>query len=109
MDRNTIFRALALAGVTAALAGCAGTMTPNLDQRFGESTRAALSSQNANPQAPVAKATVAGLGGEAAAATVDRYNRTFKQPPPQVNVFSIGVGSGSGSMTATGSGASAER
>lgn len=108
MDCKIIFRSLAAAGLLASLAGCAST-TPNLDQHFGEAARSTLSAQVVNPKASANTAPVNGIGGEAAAAAVDRYNRSFKQPPPPVNVFSIGVGSGGGTMTTSGGGGSAER
>lgn len=107
MDCKTIFQSLAAVGLVTSLAGCAST-TPNLDKHFGEASHSALSAQVVNPQASANPSPVFGQGGEAAAATIDRYNRSYKQPPPPVNVFSIGVGSGTGSMT-TSSGGSAER
>ena len=89
-----------------ALAGCA-TQTPVLDQHFGEAVNAAKAQQTINPDASLSTDPVAGIDGQAADAAVDRYHRSFQQPPATTNIFNIGVGTGGGgSSGASGSGAS---
>ena len=81
------------------LAGCAET-TPYYDSRFGEAVTAVTAQQVLNPDASRNLEPVRGLEGQAAASTMDRYHKTFENPPAPVNVFTIGVGSGgSGSST----------
>lgn len=82
------------------LAGCA-TQTPNLDNHFGEAVNAAKTLQTINPEAAQNVDSVAGIDGEAANAAVDRYHRSFVQPPITPNVFNIGVGTGGASGTST--------
>lgn len=76
-----------------ALLGCA-TQTPNLDAHFGEAVNAAKALQTLNLDASQNMDPVAGIDGEAANATVDRYHKSFVQPPVTPNVFNIGVGTG---------------
>ena len=73
------------------LAGCADK-TPRLDQKFGEAVNTAKAQQTINPDAPRNADPVAGLDGVAAQNAVDHYDRTYKAPPPPVNVFNIGIG-----------------
>lgn len=81
-----------------AMAGCATTArTPILDEHFGEAVNAAKAQQTINPDASMNTDPVAGVGGQAADAAVDRYHKSFVQPPITPNVFNIGIGSsGSG-------------
>jgi hypothetical protein len=92
------------AGTLAALllTGCAAR-TPVLDQHFGEAVNQAKAQQTVNPDASRDRDPVAGLDGQAANATIDRYHKSYETPPQPVNVFNIGVGGGSGS---SGSGSS---
>jgi hypothetical protein len=83
------------------LAACA-TSTPKLDDHFGEAVNAAKAQQTLNPDASLNTDPVAGVDGEAANAAIDRYHKSFVQPPATTNVFNIGVGTNSG----TGSGSS---
>src|SRR5450830_1583868 len=84
-----------------ALAGCA-TPTPVLDQHFGEAVNAAKAQQTINPDASLNRDPVAGIDGQAANAAVDRYHKSFVQPPATGNVFTIGVGTGSSGGTTGG-------
>ena len=83
------------------LAGCA-TPTPVLDQHFGEAVNAAKAQQTINPDASLNRDPVAGIDGQAANAAVDRYHKSFVQPPATGNVFTIGVGTGSSGGTTGG-------
>lgn len=90
---------------TVVLAGCA-TNTPYIDEHFGEAVNAAKAQQTINPDASQNTDPVAGVDGQAANAAVDRYHKSFVQPPVTTNVFNIGVGTGTGtgSSGAVGSG-----
>lgn len=94
--QNTSIK-LILAGLmgSAALVGCA-TDTPYMDQRFGETVNSAKALQTLNPDASLNTDPVAGMGGPAADAVIDRYHESYKNPPAPANVFTIGVGGGSG-------------
>jgi len=78
-----------------ALAGCA-TQTPNLDQHFGDAVNAAKAQQTINPDASQNTDPVAGVDGQAAKAAIDRYHKSYEQPPATTNIFNIGVGTGGG-------------
>jgi hypothetical protein len=91
---------IVLAGLlaSAALSGCAPT-TPRLDANFGDAVNTAKAQQTINPDASQNTDPVAGLGGTAANAVIDRYNKSYETPPAPTNVFTIGVGSGSTGTT----------
>lgn len=78
-----------------ALAGCAPT-TPVFDRHFGESARVLHAQQTRDPAAPEANRDrpVDGLDGRAAKQAIDRYQKSFGEPPRAANPFLIGVGSG---------------
>ncbi len=80
------------------MTGCAPT-TPRMDMHFGEAVNTAKAQQTINPDASRNTDPVAGLDGQAAKSTIDLYQKSFKSPPPPVNVFTIGVGSGSSGGT----------
>jgi NRPS condensation-like uncharacterized protein len=88
---KTIF-SLFLASV--ALVSCAA-QTPVLDQHYGEAVNEAKWQQTINPNASFNQDPVTGIDGQAANAAVDRYHKSFVQPPVTPNVFTIGVGSSS--------------
>ena len=78
------------------LAGCATTVTPNYDTKFGDAVREAKLRMTINPNAGLNADNVAGLDGKAAKEAVGRYQSSFKTPPPAVNVINIGGALGSG-------------
>ena len=82
----------------ALLGGCATSATPNYDMRFGDAVREAKQRMTLNPGAPSAD-PVAGLDGPAAREAQQRYQNSFKSPPPVVNVINIG-----GSVSGQGGG-----
>jgi hypothetical protein len=95
------------AAALALIAGCAET--PRVDEHFGEAVRAATAQQVVNPDASLNRDPVAGIDGQAANSTIDRYHRSYQVPPPPVNVFTIGVGTGGGgSMSGGGGGTSSQ-
>lgn len=94
MKRSSV----ALLLLAALLAGC-NTMTPNYDARFGEALRDAKRQMTINPNAALEnKSEPPGLDGVAARETMQRYQQSFKSPPPAVNVINIGgaIGGGNG-------------
>ncbi|HEV2610998.1 MAG TPA: hypothetical protein VGU61_12085 [Noviherbaspirillum sp.] len=76
------------------IAGCA-SVTPHYDARFGDAVRQAKTNMTINPEAGKNPDPVAGMDGKAAADAVVLYQKTFKAPPPAVNVINIGGGVGS--------------
>jgi hypothetical protein len=104
MHTSTLKFILASLFASATLVGCA-TNTPVLDEHFGEAVNAAKAQQTINPDASLNTDPVAGVDGQAANAAVDRYHKSFVQPPATTNVFNIGVGSSGGSSSgASGTG-----
>lgn len=89
---------LIAAGALLALTACAPT-TPAFDQDFGSSVRKLQAQQVRNPNATVANQGKLpdGIDGRAARETVERYERTFENPPRQPSTFILGVGSNAGS------------
>lgn len=83
----SIFGAALLANV----AGCVSP-TPNLDRDFGNAVRTARAQMTINPEASRNADAVNGMDGEASKETIDRYEQSFKAPPPVVNVINIGGG-----------------
>lgn len=77
--------------ITAALAGCVAP-APHLEAHFGDAVRQAVAQQTLNPNASLNPDPVSGIDGEAAKNAADRYQETFKSPPPVVNVINIGGG-----------------
>lgn len=69
--------------------GCASTTTPALDARFGDAVRAAREAQTLNPAASANKDPVLGLDGKAAVNALERYEDSFKAPPPTFEVINI--------------------
>ena len=90
-------RILALA-LTAFLAGCAASATPQYDTRFGDAVREAKQRMTLNPTAASADPVV-GIDGPSAREAQVRYHDSFKSPPPVVNVINIG-----GSVSGQGGG-----
>lgn len=60
------------------LSACAAT-NPRTDERFGESVRATLASQIANPAAVRNPRAASGIDGRSARAGQERYERSFTQ------------------------------
>lgn len=75
------------------LSACAST-TPQWDANFGNSVRAAFAHQIINPDASQNPDPVSGIDGRAGRETMIRYQKSFSEPKPQSNIFTIGVGGG---------------
>ena len=101
--KNTLldFKLAALLVTTTLMAGCVA-QTPHLDETFGEALNTAKAQQIINPDASQNKDPVAGIDGQAANASIDRYHKSYERPPAQPNVFTIGVGTGTSTSTGTG-------
>jgi hypothetical protein len=86
--------ALALAGAATACA----PVTPVFDNQFGQSVRSLSAQQVRNPDAPTANAgrPVDGIDARAGREAVERYYRSFNDPPRVANPFVIGVSGQSG-------------
>ena len=82
---------LGMALVISAASGCQST-TPVLDSRFGDAVNSAKAQQTINPEASRNPDPVAGLDGTAAKDSLDRYQNTFKQPPPTFTISNVGGG-----------------
>ena len=82
-------KALALL-VIALLGGCATSITPSYDTRFGDAVRQARQRMTLNPNAGANPDPVAGMDGGATRDAIGRYHESFKTPPPVVNVINIG-------------------
>ncbi|HWI81811.1 hypothetical protein [Ramlibacter sp.] len=76
--------------IVALLGGCAASVTPNYDLRFGDAVRAARLAQTINPAGVSDPNAVAGMDGKSAREAAIRYQDSFKAPPPVVNVINIG-------------------
>ena len=81
-----------------AVVGCA-SQSPVLDAHFGDAVNAAKAQQIINPEASQNTETVVGFDGQVGNAVIDRYHRSYQQPPVSPNVFNIGVGTSSGAST----------
>jgi len=75
------------------LTGCEGLptpYTPRLDAQFGDAVRQARAQQTIDPEAGRNDDPVAGIDGTAAQHTIERYEKSFQEPPPTFNVLGIG-------------------
>lgn len=61
------------------LAGCQQTRWP-ADPEFGVAVRKAAAAQYVNPDAPIGNPPLPGLDGPSAAASVEVYQKSFKNP-----------------------------
>lgn len=91
--------------IAAGIVGCVNP-APVLDDNFGNAVNAAKAQQIINPEASLNTEPVAGVDGQAADAAMNRYHRSFVQPPITPNVFNIGVSSGGSGGVTGGSGSS---
>lgn len=66
---------------------CGCTTTPVYDSKFGNAVNAAKAQQTINPDASRNTDPVAGLDGTPAKDSIDRYQNTFKEPPPSFEIF----------------------
>ncbi len=72
------------------LTGCASSVTPHYDARFGHAVREAKLKMTINPDAGKNPDQVLGMDGKSARETIIFYQNTYKEPPQPVNVINIG-------------------
>jgi hypothetical protein len=89
---NTRFlKGAALALLTAALGACA-PVAPRWEKSFGDTVRASVASQVANPAAVRNTNPVAGLDGRAAEGVQAQYEHSFSTPTAQEPAMLSGSG-----------------
>lgn len=76
------------------VAGC--STTPDYDAKFGDAVREARMKMTINPNAGKVADTNAAMDGKSAAEAIHRYQDSFREPPPVVNVINIGGGISNG-------------
>lgn len=86
----------ALLGFFAALSGCASTETPRHDASFGNAVLAARAMQTLHPEGPARDGAVLGMDGRAARSAIERYQESYRTPPPTFNILNIGGSMGNG-------------
>ncbi len=93
MEAMTTMRWIGMVAMATSLTGCA--LSPRLDQQFGEAVNTTRVSQVLGADVSPASVPPAPLDGKAVNGIVDRYHRTFEQPPAAT---SGGVGAGGASF-----------
>jgi hypothetical protein len=78
------------------LGGCASSVTPNYDAKFGDAVRQARQMMILNPNVAVSNDPITGMDGKAAREASVVYQESFKKPAPVVNVINIGGQIGGG-------------
>lgn len=90
-SKYTLFPLLFAIVLTAT--GCA--MPPNAQEPpMGATVSLTMAQQVMNPTAGTNSDPVTGLDGQAAKSGYDAYQKTYRAPVPQQNVFTIGIGGG---------------
>jgi hypothetical protein len=82
---------LASAAILVALAGCVSP-APYVESQMGHAVSAAKAQQTVNPDASKNPDPVAGIDGRAAKSSVERYEDSFRAPPPTFEVININTG-----------------
>lgn len=93
MMKNLSTRLALACAMTLLAAGCA-QRTPYLESQMGQSLNMLKAQQVINPEAANNTDPVAGMDARAAQIAHERYEQSFRAPPPQRNAFTIGVSSG---------------
>lgn len=80
-------------GFAVLVTGCA--LPPNVQEPpMGATVSLTMAQQVMNPAAGANRDPVSGLDGQAAKSGYDAYQKSYRAPVPQQNVFTIGVGGG---------------
>ncbi|MEY4883732.1 MAG: hypothetical protein RIS34_1586 [Pseudomonadota bacterium] len=90
MPKSAITLALNLGLCVGLVGGCATSVTPNYDLKFGDALREAKLQMIIDPDAGKNPDMALGIDGGAARETIVRYQNSFKAPPPATNVINIG-------------------
>ena len=85
------YKGAVLLALAATLAACAPT-SPHWESSFGDSVRASVAAQVADPAAVRNTDPVAGIDGPAARAAQKRYEASFASPSAPEPSVSIGTG-----------------
>jgi hypothetical protein len=91
---NRLIAFAIIAAVIVLLTGCAISPTPDYDLKFGNAVREARARMTLNPNAGANPDLAVGMDGKAAQGAITLYERSFKSPPPVVNVINIGGSAG---------------
>lgn len=91
MKTNLIARA-AMLGAALSAASCAMPINEPAPP-LGATVSLTMAQQVMNPAAGINPNPVSGVDGKAAKSGYDAYQKSFRAPVPQQNVFTIGVGS----------------
>lgn len=67
---------------------------PVLDSQFGAAVTMLKAQQILNPGASRNPDPVTGMDGKAAKSAYDEYQKSYRVPAPQQNIFTIGIGGG---------------
>lgn len=103
MHSRSLLKVLPLACLV--LAGCQHRWEP--EPEFGVAVRNLAAAQYVNPSAPVGSASLGGLDGPAAQATIKTYQKSFESPKSQgLGTVSGGAGGSGSSGGSSGSGGS---
>jgi hypothetical protein len=91
----TLLQKLSMTLVVLSLSACAST-SPSFSKDFGNEARTILAQQTRNPDAATKNKDKIpdGIDGKAARQTLERYQKSFGDPPRNPNSFTIGVGGG---------------
>jgi hypothetical protein len=91
----TLLQKLSMTLVVLSLSACAST-SPNFSKDFGNEARTLVALQTRNPDASIKNKDKIpdGIDGKAARQTLERYQKSFGEPPRNTNAFTIGIGSG---------------
>jgi len=84
-------RIWALATIMATLHGCASEPAPYMESKLGEAVRTARVQQTINLDASKNTDPVAGMDGQAAHTSIDRYHQSFEAPPPSFTIINVGT------------------
>ncbi|MES2316962.1 MAG: hypothetical protein V4631_05655 [Pseudomonadota bacterium] len=80
-----------LAAFALVLAGCA-PVAPHFESNFGNSVRASVSAQVADPAATRNRSAVTGIDGPAAQAAQENYEASFRRPSAPAAALATGSG-----------------
>lgn len=89
--KSTNVKSLMSAAILVTLAGCVSP-APYVESQMGHAVNAAKAQQTLNPDASKNPDPVAGIDGRAARSSVERYEDSFKAPPPTFEVININSG-----------------
>jgi len=90
---HTLARATLACLLALLAAGCA-QRAPYLESQMGQSLHMLKAQQTINPEASNNADPVAGMDARSAQIARERYEQSFRTPPPQRNSFTIGISSG---------------